>query len=62
MYDVTFIGSYCKSLSAPPTLTLWVGLASGHIAAYILNIKQPKIVGFGAPQRFLNIEVIPTRM
>ena len=63
--NVTFIWqlfSLCVIFPAPPTLTLWVGLASGHIAAYTVSIKRPENVGFGPPQRILKIKVIPIRM
>ena len=41
---------------APPTLTLWVGLASGHVAAYGIVVRQP-----GTAQAEREVNLIPTR-
>ena len=48
---VTYVLLYL-SVSGPPTLTLWVGLASGYVAAYIVNTVNK------AAKRF---ELVPTR-
>ena len=46
----------CMSPLAPPTLTLWVGLASGHVAAYGIVVRQP-----GTAQAEREVNLIPTR-
>jgi len=40
----------------PPTLTLWVGLASGHVAAYGIVVRQ-----LGTAQAEREVNLIPTR-
>lgn len=45
-----------RSFTAPPTLTLWIGLASGYVVAY--GISMMKEEDSGEAKR--KVELMPT--